>query len=420
MSEPSPTPLASTSTLPSTQAADQLVQSTSSSHAPSNAPRQTTYSTRPAARPPARVGAPPSNRNFADSSASGPPPGPANAGPRMARGPLKGHGAGLGAGASAAGGASSVVTAESRKKKEAWGETYVMEEDSLRNDYSSNYVRTGSRPQNHLRGADLDTRFSEYPKLASLLKQKHLLLSSPSLSVPPTYLPLSPASALQILPPSKFDAILLSPPPSVTYEELSRLDLGRISDTPSFVWLRCEDIVWLKTNKKEPEKDLEGTSTELFKSTVEHCLMGIRGTVRRSTDANIVHCNVDTDVMVWEGDPADPDLKPPELHSLIENFCQGTRRLHLFGSKAALRRGWLTVGEGLGVGSGLGMEMNVRKVEGETEEWKPVEWEREKWEATWAREGEVLGEGTAKRKPTLLPYVPGTLRLRPQDLFYMR
>lgn len=31
--------------------------------------------------------------------------------------------------------------------------------------------------------------------------------------------------------------------------------------------------------------------------------MGIRGTVRRSTDSFLVHCNVDTDVIVWEGDP---------------------------------------------------------------------------------------------------------------------
>jgi hypothetical protein len=30
--------------------------------------------------------------------------------------------------------------------------------------------------------------------------------------------------------------------------------------------------------------------------------MGIRGTVRRSTDSFLVHCNVDTDVLIWEGD----------------------------------------------------------------------------------------------------------------------
>lgn len=42
--------------------------------------------------------------------------------------------------------------------------------------------------------------------------------------------------------------------------------------------------------------------TSLFTPTIEHCLMGIRGTVRRSTDSFLVHCNVDTDVLIWEGD----------------------------------------------------------------------------------------------------------------------
>ena len=34
--------------------------------------------------------------------------------------------------------------------------------------------------------------------------------------------------------------------------------------------------------------------------------MGIRGTVRRSTDTRFVHCNVDTDVLVWSDDGGEP------------------------------------------------------------------------------------------------------------------
>ena len=90
--------------------------------------------------------------------------------------------------------------------------------------------------------------------------------------------------------------------------------------------------------------------------------MGIRGTVRRSTDSWFVHCNVgsllpfprildacinlsclDTDVIIWEGDPADPTRKPPEMYTLIENFCLGMRRLEVFGKLTSLRRGWVTV-----------------------------------------------------------------------------
>ncbi|SCV73260.1 BQ2448_7185 [Microbotryum intermedium] len=274
-----------------------------------------------------------------------------------------------------------------RRKKEAWGTSYLHEHDSIRNDYSKHYVETGQRPQNFIRGAQVEERFSEYPKLSRLLDLKHALLSSPSYSIPPTYLNLTPSSPhmtlhQQLDPTSfKFDVILVTPPPLTTFEELKALDLGRWSHWPGFVWLwvgdgrnhtenrggvkrsergsggvglekgrellglwgyrRCEDIVWLKTNRSKADESESPSS--LFTPSIEHCLMGIRGTVRRSTDPWFVHCNVDTDVMIWEGDPKDPFLKPPELQSLIENFCQGTRRLHLYGSTRALRRGWLTV-----------------------------------------------------------------------------
>lgn len=52
---------------------------------------------------------------------------------------------------------------------------------------------------------------------------------------------------------------------------------------------------------------------------------------------------LDTDVIIWEGDPADPTRKPPEMYTLIENFCLGMRRLEVFGKLSSLRRGWVTV-----------------------------------------------------------------------------
>lgn len=52
---------------------------------------------------------------------------------------------------------------------------------------------------------------------------------------------------------------------------------------------------------------------------------------------------LDTDVIIWEGDPTDPTRKPPEMYTLIENFCLGMRRLEIFGKLTSLRRGWITV-----------------------------------------------------------------------------
>ena len=197
----------------------------------------------------------------------------------------------------------------------------------------------------------------------------------------PCYLPLSRLSSLL---PSKFDVILVDPPFSSTFTWDTLLDVEQfpiptLAADPSFLFLwvgsgagdglergrdalakwgyrRCEDVVWIKTNKNSnagPGVRKENISfmyrfvwvaeycffdyrfffnayaktdpptTSLFTRTKQHCLIGIKGTVRRSTDSWFVHCNVgmrlillylsivllpytqllDTDVMIWEGDP---------------------------------------------------------------------------------------------------------------------
>jgi hypothetical protein len=109
------------------------------------------------------------------------------------------------------------------------------------------------------------------------------------------------------------------------------VNIEAITETPSFLFLwvgsaegltagrallkkwgfrRCEDICWIKTNKKS---DATATATAtassrddrmVFQQTKEHCLMGIRGTVRRNQDSHIIHCNIDTDVIISEEPPA--------------------------------------------------------------------------------------------------------------------
>ena len=133
--------------------------------------------------------------------------------------------------------------------------------------------------------------------------------------------------------------------PSGTWDETAALPMRSISADPSFVFLwvgrgdqdglekgreclakwgfrRAEDIVWVKTTNarraasgksSDTHEGVSRTASEgeetssigvgrggLLASQKEHCLMGIRGTVRRSTDTRFVHCNVDTDVMLWE------------------------------------------------------------------------------------------------------------------------
>lgn len=76
----------------------------------------------------------------------------------------------------------------------------------------------------------------------------------------------------------------------------------------------------------------------------EHCLMGIKGTVRRSTDGDFIHANVDIDLIIADEPPYGSKEKPVELFHMIEHFCLGRRRLHVFGRDSTIRNGWLTIG----------------------------------------------------------------------------
>lgn len=251
------------------------------------------------------------------------------------------------------------------------------------NDYSQNFVDTGMRPQNYIRELELTSVVEDYPKLRELIQKKDEIVTN-SATAPMYY-----KSNLreQVLSPeffgTKFDVILVDPPweeyvhraPGVTdhmeswtFEEIQNLKIEAIADTPSFIFLwvgdglgleqgrlclkkwgfrRCEDICWVKTNKTTATPGLRHDSRTLFQRSKEHCLMGIKGTVRRSTDGHIIHANIDTDVIIAEEPPYGSTAKPEDMYRIIEHFCLGRRRLELFGEDHNIRSGWLTVGKDL-------------------------------------------------------------------------
>lgn len=75
--------------------------------------------------------------------------------------------------------------------------------------------------------------------------------------------------------------------------------------------------------------------------------MGIKGTVKRSTDGDFIHANVDIDLIIEDDPEFGSKDKPVEIFHIIEHFCLGRRRLHLFGRDSTIRPGWLTLGPGL-------------------------------------------------------------------------
>ncbi len=197
----------------------------------------------------------------------------------------------------------------------------------------------------------------------------------------------------------KFDVILIEPPleeyarsNGVTnvkfwdWEKILALDVGEVASNRAFVFLwcgssdgldlgrlclqtwgfrRCEDICWIQTNhQNRGNKVLE--SSAVFQRTKEHCLMGIKGTVRRSTDGDFIHANVDIDLIIdEEAEPGSLD-KPVEMFHIIEHFCLGRRRLHIFGRDSTIRPGWLTIGPGLSMSNYDSGSLHAHYTEGMT------------------------------------------------------
>ncbi|EDV31261.1 uncharacterized protein Dana_GF14632 [Drosophila ananassae] len=250
------------------------------------------------------------------------------------------------------------------------------------NDYCQHFVDTGQRPQNFIRDVGLADRFEEYPKLRELIKLKDKLIQDTASA--PMYLKTDLKTLDVKTLGTKFDVILIEPPleeyaraaPSVAtvggaprvfwnWDDILNLDVGEIAAHRSFVFLwcgssegldmgrnclkkwgfrRCEDICWIRTNINKPGHSKQLEPKAVFQRTKEHCLMGIKGTVRRSTDGDFIHANVDIDLIISEEEEFGSFEKPIEIFHIIEHFCLGRRRLHLFGRDSSIRPGWLTVG----------------------------------------------------------------------------
>ena len=112
----------------------------------------------------------------------------------------------------------------------------------------------------------------------------------------------------------------------------------------------AEEIVWIKTipatyQHSKPTNFFRKPG-QVFSETKEYCLMGIYGNIRRNVDVDFVHSNCDPDIIIHE--PIEHPVryaKPNEIFDIIERFCLGRRRVHLFGREDTRRDGWLTIGE---------------------------------------------------------------------------
>ena len=134
---------------------------------------------------------------------------------------------------------------------------------------------------------------------------------------------------------------------------------------------------------------------------------------------------LDTDVILWEGDPTDPTRKPPEMYTLVENFCLGLRRLELFARARSLRRGWVSVlaeGEEAHVPAVQArvddpqLSLSPEQLEGGTNVlgqelslYRAERWNQDKWETTmrgWLQNGRAVVPMTPGKFPSNPPPPP--------------
>ncbi|KAK9473026.1 MT-A70-domain-containing protein [Dipodascopsis tothii] len=250
------------------------------------------------------------------------------------------------------------------------------------NDLSNHYYFTGQYPQAIVRNAE--DRFSGYPKLRKLveLKRAHMIQNA----CPPFIQwcqPVNMPALLEMWMQSrvKFDVIMVgsTTTPCPSFSTLNSLPIQKFGLKPSFVFLwlpssalelgravlnnwgyrRAEDIVYAVRSPNSVRAPPGMNSDEIFRKTTWHCLMGIRGTVRRSVDTNVIHCNIDTDVIIEHGNSL--AAVPETIYTVIENFALSNRRLHIIPnylpktSYVSGRPGWTIVSPDV-IGSNFSVE----------------------------------------------------------------
>lgn len=255
---------------------------------------------------------------------------------------------------------------------------------SHRSDFTDNYIHTGSPPVSHVE--NIINPLEGYPKLQRLrhLKAKQVLEHATR----PFGCRRKPD---QVIPTVEkwindyklqFDVIMVGAlaDNQFIYQFLSQLPLHKLCSKPGFLFIwastqkikeltkllnseywgkkfrRSEELVFVPL-KKNPEYypktefHLDQSNVPLFERQQWHCWMCITGTVRRSSDYHLIHCNIDTDLQMESKPEREPKFEnnavPENLYRVVENFSNSNRRLHIIPSYLGInmpiraRPGWV-------------------------------------------------------------------------------
>lgn len=254
----------------------------------------------------------------------------------------------------------------------------VLARNFTKNDYTSNYVHTSELPTNFVR--NVKNPVEGYPKLQRLFQLKETQTDKYACKPYGSRIELDKMVATLNkwihIDKLAFDVIMIG---SLTENQfiiplLTQLPLERLCSKPGFlfVWAsakkineltgllnsdgwakkfrRSEELVFVPVTKDSPYYPGKDTMDEesVFENTQWHCWMCITGTVRRSSDGQLIHCNVDTDLKVESpSEKNDNMVVPDHIYQVAENFSSATRRLHIIPSRSGFdnpvrpRRGWV-------------------------------------------------------------------------------
>lgn len=246
-------------------------------------------------------------------------------------------------------------------------------------DYANNYVHLGVLPGTYISNVDNPTL--GYPRLQKLKDLKREQIQK--YAITPRGARVSPGAIVGTLNRwihehnLQFDVIMIGALVDNQFIRplLELLPLHRLCAKPGFlfVWAtsrkiqeltqilagdqwnkkfrRSEELVFVAVDKMSPYypgNDGYSDPDTLFENQQWHCWMCITGTVRRSTDSHLIHCNVDTDLQ-WES-PKSADARnavPETMYRVAENFSNSNRRLHIiplrtgYNTPVRLRPGWV-------------------------------------------------------------------------------
>ncbi|EGV60504.1 regulatory protein [Yamadazyma tenuis] len=224
----------------------------------------------------------------------------------------------------------------------------------LENDYSNHYIHSGIVPNTYI--SNIDNPLEGYPKLQKLkeLKQKQIEKHQ----IPPFGCKVKPKDMPAVITNwcteknLQFDVVMIG---ALSTESvlpvLNQLPLAKLCAKPGFLFIwttekhilelsvflntklnkkfrRSEELIFIPVNKNSnvfPEQ----TSDAVFQNQQWHCWMCITGTVRRSSDSHLIHCNVDTDLQFETSNSPVTSHIPDTIYKVAENFSNSNRRLHI-------------------------------------------------------------------------------------------